>query len=198
MPSATTRHLAGLQPTLQLAFPPSYRPNDVLIGAWSWQACGEDIAGLIHPNFGIASAYPAASRVLAYPFEIGDGFLVQKVWWLNGTTVGTDSHDCGVYTEDGTTLLVSGGSTLSAGANAVQEVDCTDTLVLPGRYWCAFVSGGTTATPVQGGSSAATTRCMGVAQQAGSGSTLGSTFTPVAAAAATYIVCGIAGRTQVA
>ena len=29
----------------------------------------------------------------------------------------------------------------------LQEKDCTDTLFQPGRYWCAYVQGGTTATP---------------------------------------------------
>jgi hypothetical protein len=41
-------------------------------------------------------------------------------------------------------------------------------------------------------------RCIGVAQMAGSGSTLGSTFTPAAIAAANFPLMGIANRTVVA
>jgi hypothetical protein len=106
----------------------------------------------------------------------------------------------GVYTEDGATLLVHGGSTAISGASLVQEVDVTDTLIVgPGRYWCAYVQSGTTATPSGILPTAILTRSMGVATMAGSGSTLGSTFTPAAAATGTVIVmCGIAARTQVA
>ncbi len=197
MPSSIfNRPQIGL-PLMQLASPGSYRPPDVLIGPLSWAACGEELTGMAASNF-VSTAYPASSRVIAYPFEIADYFLVQKVWWMNGTTATTDSADVGVYSESGTTLIVSGGSTGIATANVVQEKDCTDTLLQPGRYWCAYVQGGTTATPIASAAAIGLLRSMGCAQMAGSGSTLGATFTPAAIASAVLPLCGIAGRTQVA
>lgn len=197
MPSATSRHYDNARSPISLPFPPSYRPNDVLIGPWSWCACGEELTGMAASNFA-STTYPAASRVIAYPFEIADYFLVRKVWWVNGTTATTDSADVGVYDEAGTTLIVSAGSTAIATANVVQEKDCTDTLLAPGRYWLAYVQGGTTATPMASPTAVALLRAMGCAQMAGSGSTLGSTFTPAAIASAVLPLFGIAGRTQVA
>lgn len=195
MPSSTIRHL-GNMPTPQLAFPPSYRPNDVLIGPWSWCACGEELTGMTASNFASAT-YPATNRALGYPFEIADYMLVQKVWWVNGTTATTDSADVAVYSEAGTTLLVSGGSTAIATANVVQEKDCTDTLLQPGRYWCVYNQNGVTATPMMSAAPVALVRAMGWAQFAGA-VPLGSTFTPAAIAAVNVPLFGIAARTQVA
>lgn len=196
MPTSTRRGAVGLSLLEQERFPASYRPDDVMIGTWSRQAIGDL---LVECNSLVSNlAYPAASRVLAYPFELCDDYLVRKVWWFNGTTATTDSCDVGVYSESGGTLHVSGGSTAIATADVVQEKDCTDTLLLPGRYWCAYVQGGTTATPRGYQPSAAYLRTMGCAQMAGSGSTLGSTFTPAASVSGTMPIFGIAGRTQVA
>lgn len=147
-----------------------------------------------------STTYPAASRVIAWMMQIAEPFVVRKLWAVNGTTATTDSRDVGVYNEDGTTLLVSAGSHAIATANVVQEADCTDTLLVPGRYWCAYVQGGTTATPMAfaAGAGVGVMRCYGGAQMAGSGSTLGASFTPAALASNVMPLCGIAGRTQVA
>lgn len=197
MPSSTFRHFAGGSgaPIQSIVFPPSYRPDNVVIHPWSPQAIGDELNSGGMTSLFTASGYPAASRVIAYPFVIGEAYLVRKVFWLNGGTATTDSADVGVYDEAGTTLIVSAGSTAIAGANVVQEKDVTDTLIYPGRYWCAYVQGGTTATPTAMGG---VSRATGVAQMAGSGSTLGATFTPAAMAANFIPFCGIAARTQVA
>lgn len=200
MPSSTLRHLGNQpgQPVMQPAFVPSYRASEPLIGPWSFQAAGVEAAGLAQYAT-TSQTYPAASRVLAFMFVLADYYLVQKVWWVNGTTATTDSADVGVYNEAGTVLLVSGGSTAIATANVVQEIDCTDTLLKPGRYWCAYVQGGVTATPIcANGIAVGTMRCLGFAQMAGSGSTLGATFTPAALVSNIFPMFGIASRTQVA
>jgi hypothetical protein len=197
MPTSTLR-LAGLRNLMQLGsvMQPSYRPNDVLIGPWSWCAIGEELNAYVTTAL-TSSAYPAASRVLAYQFEIAAMFLVQKTWWINGTTATTDTADVGVYNEAGTTLIVHAGAAIAT-ANVVQEGDPTDTLLTPGRYWCAYIQGGTTATPMAALLNVTTIRMAGCAQMAGAGSTLGATFTPAAMASAVFPIFGIAGRTQVA
>ena len=182
--------------SLGIQTPESFRPPMVLISTLSIEACGEELTGMGASNMASAT-YPSASRVLAYPFEIADDFLVMKVFWVNGTTASTDTADVGVYNEPGTSLIVHGSAAITGGS-IVQEVDCTDTLLTPGRYWCAYIQGGVTATPMICAIDLALARSMGCAQQAGSGSALGSTFTPAALAAANIPWCGIAGRTQVA
>lgn len=198
MPSSTLRHLGNqpAQPVIQPAFRPAFQPNDVLISSLSPQALGD--TGTLGVGFAGNQTYPAASRVLATPLVLGEPFLVRKVWTLNGSTAGTDSWDIGVYSEDGTTLLVHSGSTLSAGTLQLQEVDVTDTLLVPGRYWMAFIQGGTTAQIVGFTPVVALLRAAGAAQQAGSGSTLGSTFTPAAIASAVFPYFGISSRVQTA
>lgn len=196
MPSATVRHLGNPRGPMQgLASPASYRPPDVFITPLSVNAVGEPMAAM-----GVtmaSSTYPAANRALGFPFEIVDNFVVVKVFWMNGTTATTDNADVGVYDEAGTTLLVSGGSTAIATANVVQEKDCTDTLLTPGRYWCVYNQNGVTATPMMFPATAANIRAMGCAQFAGAVA-LGSTFTPAGVASANFPMFGIASRTQVA
>lgn len=196
MPSATSRHYDNARSPISLPFLPTYRPDDVLISPWSKQALGDHL-GAEAMTTQASGTYPAASRVLAYPFALCDPFLCVKVWWHNGTTATTDTADVGVYTEDGTTLLLHGSAAIAT-ANVVQEVDITDVLLPPGRYWAAYIQGGTTATPLGFTPAAAQMRVIGCAQQAGSGSALGSTFTPAAIAGAFFPYFGIAQRTQVA
>lgn len=181
---------------MHLAYPPSYRPDFVMISILSEQALGVEHAAFAGSTTSIT--YPAASRILAFPFMLLEPYLVQKVWWMNGATATTDSADVGVFTEDGATKLVSAGSTAIATASVVQEVDVTDTVLPRGRYWCAYIQGGTTATPAGWTTSLMQLRMIGCVQQAGSGSTLGSTLTPAAVAAANINLFGIAARTQVA
>ncbi len=198
MPSSILRHLGGQvgTPIAQPAFQPSYRPDDVLIHPLSHCASGEDLTTLGTTALA-SSTYPATNRALGFMFCLADYFLVQKVWWLNGTTATTDNADVGVYTEAGTTLLVSGGSTAIATANVVQEINVTDTLLAPGRYWCVYNQNGVTATPWCSAHAVQLARCMGHAQFAGA-VPLGSTFTPAALASGVFPVFGIAARTQVA
>lgn len=189
---------------MAVSYPASYRPDDIIIGPLSNCAIGNEITGLTS-GFGTVGtlAWPAASRILAYPFTLIEPYLVRKVWWQNGgTAAGTDSTDVGVFTEDGVTKLVSSGSTAATGTNVVQEVDVTDTLIYPGRYWCCAIQGGTTNTRAGINVAATLLRVCGCAQMAGSGSTLpaggGTNFVPAAVAGTGLAFFGIACRTQVA
>lgn len=196
MPSKVIRHTFGTTPMVQYPTPGNYRANDVLISPISMAAFGLETPAIA--ALAVASAtYPSASRAFGFMFCIGDYYLVRKVWWMNGATATTDSADVGVYTEDGATLLVSGGSTAIATANVVQEKDCTDTLLAPGRYWCVYNQNGVTATPQMMALSVAQARAIGWAQFAGA-VPLGAAFTPAAVAAANVPYFGIAARTQVA
>lgn len=198
MPSSTLRHLGNQpgQPVMQPTFPPSYRPDDVMIHTLSWCALGTELNSTGASNFA-SGAYPATNRALGFMFSLADYFLVQKVFWVNGTTATTDNADVAVYTEDGATRLVAAGSTLIATANVVQEVDVTDTLLAPGRYWCVYNQNGTTATPMRAIPGISILRACGAAQFAGA-VPLGSAFTPAAIAATAIPLFGIAQRTQVA
>jgi hypothetical protein len=191
MPSEQWRRTAGFDMLQMLGNGSLEQPNPPIISALSPLSIGEEMAG-----FGgtFASAtYPAANRAIAVPFRLAHPFLVRKVFWFNGTTATTDSADVGVYTEAGV-RLVSGGGTAISGASATQEVDVTDTLLTPGRYWLAFSQSGVTATTIASNTVAGLLRAHGVAQMA-TAYPLPSTFTPAAVASVGLPLCGIASRT---
>jgi hypothetical protein len=125
----------------------AHRPDEVLITSGSWQSVGPAGVGFVWGA--IASAvWVSANRALFVPFAIAEPMLAEKMFWANGTVVGTDSIDVGIYTTEATPVrLVSGGGTLSAGISTVQEVNITDTVLLPGAYYMAMVcNSATTAT----------------------------------------------------
>lgn len=193
MPTDNWRRSAGglgllAIPSLGADYP---QPNQHVIATWSTNAVGQDLAAMV--ALFASSTYPAANRALAFPFVIAHPFLVRKVFWLNGTTATTDSADVGVYTEAGA-LLVSGGGTAISGASGTQEVNVTDTLLRPGRYWCAYAQNGVTATPIMSATVAGLLRAVGCAQMA-TAYVLPATFTPAAVASANFPVFGIASRT---
>lgn len=141
-----------------------------------------------------SSAFPSANRCLYQPFEIEVGDTINKFWWANGATVGTNNVQCAVYRDDFTQLLL-GNSTLSAGATRVQFDDVTDTWIAPGRYYMAIACNGTTATFYTHSTTAAFAKMMGMYQQA-------TAFPPPdpmvpVASASNPIACGIQFRTSV-
>jgi hypothetical protein len=71
--------------------------------------------------------------------------VVRRLFWANGATASTNTVQVGIYNDDLTTFLL-GTATLSAGANALQFDNVTDTAISAGRYWMAVVLNGATAT----------------------------------------------------
>lgn len=96
-------------------------------------------------NAGAAAAWPASNLALFIPFKIGFPYLVNQVLWVNGTTVGTNHVDVGVFDSQGN-KLVSTGSTLTAGVSVFQSVNVTDTILERGIYYMAMAMDGTTDT----------------------------------------------------
>lgn len=171
------------------------RHNPHIITPMSYNSIGADLVSLGAIGAWASGSIPTANLAIAVPFQIAAPFLIRKVLWLNGTTASTDSADVGVYTEDGR-LVISGGGTAIAGANTIQGVDVTDTLIPPGRYWLAYVQNGTTATPNQAIPAVGLVRSMGCAQMA-SAYPLPSTFVPAACANPIIPMMVAASRTLV-
>lgn len=194
MPTSVYRKRVPTDPRFT-SIGPAPRAAAPLIGIMSPEALGLDWFAAANTSTNSSSAWPAANRALAFMFGLADYYLVRKVWWLN-TSVSSDSVDVGVYTEDGT-RLVSGGGTATSGGSSVQEVDVTDTLLAPGRYWCAMSVNGTANTYGAPTAGAIPLALMGVAQMA-SAYPLPSTFTPASVASSNIATFGIANRTQVA
>jgi hypothetical protein len=180
MPSSIIRHLAGVIPPRALTVmsgSEAARPDLQLITPWSWESIGAELLGGYSGGGQIISAtYPSANLAIAVPFQTARALQIRKMFWANGTTAGTNSVDVGVYSLNGA-RLVSGGGTLSVGANTLQEVDVTDTMLQPGSYYMAYAQNGVTMTPImQSLAQSANMRCCGIAQMA-SAYVLPTTFT---------------------
>lgn len=81
--------------------------------------------------------WSSANRAIYMPLMLRAPFLVQKVWWANGTTV-SGNCDVGLYTEGGVRLF-SSGSTAQATVSVIQSVALsTPFLLTPGRYYLAM------------------------------------------------------------
>lgn len=194
MPTSIRRGGVGLSRLEQDRFPASYHSPLPLIGTWSMEAIGQDL-GMATNNF-VDTTWVGANTAYAYPFELSDYFLVRKVWWANGSDATGPHIDVGVYAEAGG-LLVSAGDITATGASLIQEADVTDTLLQPGRYWCACVSSTTTGGVLAVTIPAALLRAIGCAQM-GTAFPLPDPFVPAAVSSAFMPLFGIANRTQVA
>jgi hypothetical protein len=194
----TTRSLLPLQvnaPPVGIALPPSYRPDDVLIGPWSINAIGDELTGMAASNFA-GAAPPVNGGRYYYPFELADSFLVSKLWVAWGATTASTTPNMAVYAEDGTWLIGPFGTAVT-GANTLQEDNVTDTLLSPGRYWMCYNQVGATGTPLASATPVALLRAMGCCQDTGTGSPA-STASFTAITGTFLALCGVAGRTQVA
>jgi hypothetical protein len=165
----------------------------VVIGTWSYEALGYNLS-VGATNFA-STTHPAVAttQAVAWTLRLSDYFLVRRVWWVNGATASTDSADVGVYDIDGQ-LLVSNGGTAISGANSVQSVTVTDTLLPPGRYLVAHSQNGVTATTVAAALAVPLARAAGVWQMT-SAYPLPSTWTSGALASAYVPLFGISSST---
>ena len=96
------------------------------------------VAGGAAPTGSVA--WPAANRAILIPFRLPRLATVYKATVGNGTTA-SGNFDVGVYDIAGNRLVSSGAT--SKGASTETNVDLTDTLLGPGRYYMALSANGT-------------------------------------------------------
>lgn len=122
-------------------------------------------AGGAQTNAQSSAVWPSANQALYVPFWTPVPLVIARILVLNGAAV-SGNLDVGIYDQDGT-RLVSSGSTAQAGVSDVQEIDITDTLVGPGRFYAALALDNTTGTNLFFGSNSANqVRLLGVLLQA--------------------------------
>lgn len=90
------------------------------------------------------SANWTANEALFIPFSIPWPYLVNRVFWMNGSTITTSNADFGIYTSTGKRIW-SLGSTALSGASAIQYATVTSPFLLsPGTYFMAYAGDNTT------------------------------------------------------
>lgn len=102
-----------------------YRPADydpvapIFISPWSWNSVGPKYRG-VSVTAPASGTFAGINNAFYVPCFIHQPYDLQRFWWLNGATVGTDSFQAGLY-NDNLELEVATARTLSAGtASQVQ------------------------------------------------------------------------------
>lgn len=153
-------------------------------------------------RWGIGSEYTTISNINAggvqtatanlatfMPISIPWAYPVNRVWWINGSTIGSNM-DFGIYSVSGSRIY-STGSTAQVGISAVQYVTPATPFWLPaGNYYSAQVCSGTTSRVVGYNAASIGGVLSGMLQQAGA-LPLPATATFAALALALPMYCGI-------
>lgn len=91
-----------------------------------------------------SNATGATNQAVYVPFCVQRPMTVLQMWCINGATV-NGNIDAGIY-DTGKNRLVSLGATAQAGTTAIQQLNITDTFLLPGVYYMALAWSSATAT----------------------------------------------------
>lgn len=136
-----------------------------------------------------ANVWPTANLAFFYPVRIGYPYTISQFFWVNGTTVGTNSIDIGIYDSQGN-LIVHTGNTLTAGTSATQGVSVTATTLEPGLYYLAMSENGTTDTQFRDIGAVSWNNALGLYQMA-SANPLPTTAVFAAVTNSQILLCGM-------
>lgn len=129
--------------------------------------------------------WPVANLAIYVPIRVPIPVTVYQLCCGTGTGT-TGNFDLGVYDSVGT-RLVSTGSTAKSAASTERIIDVTDTLLLPGLYYLAMNTDGTTAYVGSACGSNGQAKLMGMRQQAVGAVALPATATFATAATPTFV-----------
>ncbi len=123
-------------------------------------------------------------------------YPVNRVWWVNGSTITTTNVQFGVYTDEGI-LIYATASTAMVGASSVQYVTPATPFVLSGgACYFAWTCDNTTSRGFAPTGTALNMRLIGLLEETTGTFGLPATMTPVAFARAWGpSVCGITRTT---
>lgn len=113
------------------------RPTQIIISSFSLEAIGLDLRVMAQAT-PASTNYPAVNTAILVPFGIAEAITVLKLWVQNGTAV-AGNIDLGIFNPDGT-MVINKGSTAQANTSTIQELDITDTVLMPGRYYMGITS----------------------------------------------------------
>jgi hypothetical protein len=112
-------------------------------------------------NVPASTAWPAANRVLLWPFRIPEVKTFYQLVAGFGSTAG-GNWDAGIYDWSGNRLVNAGSTARTATSEVVANI--TDTTLLPGRYWAALQLDGTNTVQAVTPANIGITKAMGLRQ----------------------------------
>lgn len=146
-------------------FPQSNAPTNLFVNVLTMEGPGFELRAV--SNQGQPGTITWVANYAVYmPFVIRDPYPVNRVFWVNGSTITTSNADFGIYTPDGTRIY-STGSTALSGVSVPQFVSPgTPFILAPGRYYFAYVCDNTTSRSVGWTPTVARQRTAGLLSQA--------------------------------
>ncbi len=139
----------------------------VAITPWSVESLQSKLNPLGLASVGsVASAvYPSANLAIYVPFSVVTPLPIAQIFWYNGATA-SGNVDAGIY-DSRRKKIISTGSTVQAGVNALQVVNVTDTWIGSGLYFLAIAMDNVTGTLFSGAAAGAFWHgIVGIYQQA--------------------------------
>ena len=125
--------------------PNLYSTPFVSVTPFSHNALGDKFASLGNEmNNEASTAWPSANLAIYAPFYLIAPFTIQQFFWLNGITI-SGNVDMGVFDHAGR-KIASTGSTLQAGASAIQSVSITPVTLGSGLFFLGLAVDNVTAT----------------------------------------------------
>jgi hypothetical protein len=152
---------------------------------------GSSIAANAIPTTSSARTW-VANLVQYNPVWVNEDFPVERVYWVNGSTVTSTNVDFGIYTVDGTRIYNT-GSTAMSGSSTRQYVTPSTLLTLsPGLYYFAWTCDNTTNRAHAQGGNALSGALYGLLEETTGAFGLPATMTPVTFARAWGVnACGV-------
>lgn len=166
------------------------------IDVFSPEMIGYEIMGFDSPT--VADTALGANALIHHPLVLPAPFVVSQFFWNNGGVVNGNTY-MGVYSEDGSVLLVTTGAVLSSGASSLQVADITNfTLPANRRLWLTIGTDSATQQYNRLTLTAPTADYVGIKTMA-SGISGGAMVTPAtfAVGSSTCVRCGMTGASVI-
>lgn len=80
-----------------------------------------------------------ANTIIYVPFALPFPYPLNRVFWMNGSTITTTNVDCGVYTEKGTKLAACGSTAMTLASSLQNAAVTVPTLLNAGSYYWAWM-----------------------------------------------------------
>lgn len=176
---------------------PGSPPTPLFIHTFTRWGAVRDVSGISGALTPVSLTWPVANTAFYVPIWLQWPYNVERVFWINGSSVTSANADFGIYNSDGTRIY-STGSTAMTPVSAIQYTSPSPDFILsPGRYYFALACSSVTANRGGQGSVSATVarvRLGGILQEA-SALPLPATMTPSAVANACMPLCGVTRTT---
>lgn len=176
---------------------PGNQPTPLFVHTFTRWGGARDLSAISGSASLASLTWPVADTAFYVPMWIPWPYLVERVFWVNGTSTTTVNMDFGIYNADGTRIYSTGATAEGTVSVPQYTTPSTDILLVPGRYYFGLMCSSVTAARGGQGTTTGTVaryRMAGILQQA-TANPLPATMTPSAVANVCLPICGVTRTT---